>query len=130
MIFVQNLTVIFSTLLLFTLCGWSVVAPFGRQIVFPAACAAFSGLLLLPCAALAIHVVLMMTYWKATFVAGGALLSASLMAVYVFGRRDLLNGLPYIIVAAIALSVCATLTVTRTDLFFGGPALLYFNGTD
>jgi hypothetical protein len=79
---------------------------------------------------LAIHVVLMMTYWKATFVAGGALLSASLMAVYVFGRRDLLNGLPYIIVAAIALSVCATLTVTRTDLYFGGPALLYANGTD
>ncbi|SHH64870.1 hypothetical protein [Bradyrhizobium erythrophlei] len=130
MIFVQNVTVILSTLLLFTLCGWCVVAPFGRQIAFPAACAAFSGLLLLPCAALAIHVILMMTYWKATLVAGGALLSVSLLAVYVFGRQDMVSGLPCLVVAAIALSVCATLTVTRTDLFFGGPALLYANGTD
>ena len=130
MIFVQNVTLILSTLILFTLCGWSVIAPFGRQIAFPVAGAALSGLMLLSCAALAVHVVLMMTYWKAVLAAGGVLLSASLVAVYVFGHRDLLKGLPYIIVVAIVLAVCATLTVTRSDIFFGGPAFLYANGTD
>jgi hypothetical protein len=130
MIFVQNVILILSTLTLFILCGWSVIAPFGRQIAFPVACAAFSGLMLLSCAALAVHVVLMMTYWKAALAAGGALLSASLVAVYVFGHRDLLKGLPYTIVVAIVLAVCATLTVTRSDIFFGGPAFLYANGTD
>jgi hypothetical protein len=130
MIFVQNLVVILSTLTLFVLCGWSVIAPFGRQIAFPAACAALSGLVLLPCAVLAVHVVLLMTYWKAALAASGVLASASLIAVYVFGRQDLLRELPHIMVVTVALAVCATLTVTRTDLFFGGPGLLYSHGTD
>src|SRR5258705_771811 len=130
MIFVQNVVLIISALSLFVLCGWSVIAPFGRQIAFPAACAALSGLVLLPCAALATHVVLLMTYWKAALAASGILASASLIAVYVFGRQDLLKGLPHIVVVTLALAVCATLTVTRTDLFFGGPGLLYSHGTD
>src|SRR6202022_349345 len=130
MIFLQNITLILSTLILFTLCGWSVIAPFGRQIAFPVGGAALSGLMLLSCAALAVHVVLMMTYWKAALAAGGVLLSASLVAVYVFGHRDLLKGLPYIIVVAIVLAVCATLTVTRSDIFFGADHLGYAHMAD
>ncbi len=61
---------ILANLILFILCGWGAIAPFGRQIVFPTACAELSGMILLYCAALAVHVVLAMTYWKAAIAAG------------------------------------------------------------
>src|SRR5258707_11470341 len=56
--------------------------------------------------------------------------AASLISIFILGNRDALKGLPCVIVLAVVLAVCATLTVTRTDLFFGGPALLYAHGTD
>src|SRR5260370_41288999 len=71
MIFLQNFIFILGNLILFTLCGWSVIAPFARRIAFPTACAALCGMILLSCAALAVHVVLAMTYWKAAVAAGG-----------------------------------------------------------
>jgi hypothetical protein len=130
MIFFQDVTLILLTLILFTCCGWSVIAPFGHRLDFPVACATLSGVLLLSCTALAVHVVLTMTYWKAALVASGMLISLSLVAFFFYNPRDPLKELPCVILAGVGLAVGATLTATRTDIFFGGPALFYYYGTD
>jgi hypothetical protein len=130
MIFMQDSVFIVLLVTLFTICGWSVVAPFGNRIAFPAASSAFAGLMMLSCAALAVHVILPMTYWKAVIIAGCVLGAASLITFYVFGYRDLLKGLPSVAVVAVILVVCATLTVTSTDLFFQGPGFFYKYGGD
>src|SRR4051812_20852953 len=130
MIFVQDAVFIFLIVALFIICGWSVIAPFGSRVAFPAASSAFAGLMMLSCAALAVHVMLLVTYWKAVIVAGGFLGATGLTTFYVFGYRDLLKGLPCVAVVAVILVVCATLTVTSTDLFFQGPGLFYNYGSD
>jgi hypothetical protein len=130
MIFLQDLTLTLLTLILFTFCGWSVIAPFGHRQDFPVACATISGLLLLPFTALAVHVVLATAYWKAALIASGVLVSASFAALSIYNPKDSLKNLPCIIVVGILLAVGTTLTATRTDIFFGGPALFYYYGTD
>jgi len=130
MILLYNFVFVLLSFVLFSLGGWSLIAPFGRQLPFPSARAALAGLAAVPCATLSIHVVLELAYWKAAIIACFVLIGGSLVSVSIYGARDVFRRIDTVVILTVMLAGTAAFTTTRTDFILGEPALLYFLGSD
>ena len=114
MILLYNFVFVLLSFVLFSLGGWSLIAPFGRQLPFPSARAALAGLAAVPCATLSIHVVLELAYWKAAIIACFVLIGGSLVSVSIYGARDVFRRIDTVVILTVMLAGTAAFTTTRS----------------
>jgi hypothetical protein len=127
--FWSNLALVAGMLALLGACGWWAVAPFRRHFPFALAQAPLAGMLLLPMSVLGILVVLRLPFDRAVILA--SLMLAAGSAVSILRERDgAARQSAFLAGVAAITSAAAVWFVTRTDLYFGAPALDFSHGTD
>jgi hypothetical protein len=124
-----NLAFLLGALVVLAACGWWAVAPFRRQFAYPVPLALLAGLVLVSIGSLAATVVFRADVGVAAAATVLALCAGSLASARL-DRGDPPGEWAVPLAAGVGLSAAAVWLVTRTDLFFGSPGLLYVFGTD
>ena len=131
MILLTNFALLFSVVLALSLFGWFVIAPFNLASPFIALAAPWAGLVMLAFFSLLFYVMLKLPFAFAGALAAVACLALSAFMALIHGwpvasRRSLLLWL------AVVAAMTAIETVINTYMSYrlGGPAILYYDGTD
>jgi hypothetical protein len=124
-----NLAFVLGALVVLGACGWWAVAPLRRQLAYSLVLAPLAGMVLVSIGSLAVTVVFRADVRVAAVTTILALCAGSLASARL-DRDDLPREWALPLVAAVVVSAGAVWFVTRTDLFFGSPGLLYLHGTD
>ena len=127
--YATNLAFVTAALLVLGASGWWAVVPLRRQFAYPLAQAPLAGMILVPLGTLAANVLLRLPFPTAALTAICALTAASVVAASTTRQRSFGEWRVPLAVAGAA-AAGAVWFLTRTDLFFGSPGLVYAHGTD
>jgi hypothetical protein len=109
--------------------GWWAIAPFRCHFIYPAAQAPLAGVVLVSLGSLAGTVMLNLEPGRAALVTLFGLGAASLASL-ALGRARPGREWTFLLLVAGVVTAAAAWFLTRTDIFFGSPGLVYAHGPD
>ena len=127
---IGNLAFVIAALTILGACGWSVVAPFRRDLPHAVLVAPLAGILMLTLSALAGYVFLKLPMRQAGIAGMCATAGLSLFAVEWTRPWGTIRHTLLLLLLGLTVSTIAVRLTTATSLQFGETAMLYLDGTD
>jgi hypothetical protein len=130
-ILLTNFAFVFSVVIALALLGWFIVAPFARTRPFISLAAPWAGLMMVTFFSLFYYVMLKLPMVHAAVLAAVSCLLFSAALFWMSDRPAVSRrGVVFWLLAVAALSLIEAVINTYMSYRIGGPALLYYDGTD